>query len=185
MKNTFVIVILVVVATACSKQRADWRSRAENAERAHRSIKHITDIIVHDIFSPPVASRIYAYVSIAGYEVARHQDEKFVSFSGQLNGLEAFPKPEAGQEYCYALASCQAMLKVGRALVFSEDKLDEFYGKIMQEFKDSGMPDDVYERSVAYGTAVADHVMAWSSKDNYKQSRSFPKYSILDEPATW
>ena len=160
MRNTFIIVILVVIATACSKERADWRSRTENADRAHRSIKQITDIIVHDIFSPPVASRIYAYVSIAGYEVARNQDEKFMTLSGQLTGLEAFPKPEAGQEYCYALASCQAMLKVGRALVFSEDKLDEFYGKIMQEFKDTGMPEEVYERSVAYGTAVADHVMA-------------------------
>jgi len=179
------MVVLIGIATSCSKERTDWRTRAENAEQAHKSIKQITDIIVHDIFSPPVASRIYAYVSIAGYEVARHQDEKFVSYGGQLNGLEAFPKPEAGQEYCYALASCQAMLKVGRALVFSEDKLDEFHGKIMQEFKDTGMPDEVYERSMAYGTAVADHVMAWSSKDNYKQSRSFPKYSILDDPATW
>ena len=47
------------------------------------------------------------------------------------------------------------------------------------------MPDDVFERSVEFGTKIADHVMAWSSKDNYKQSRSFPKYSILDDPATW
>lgn len=184
MRNTFLIFVLLLAAS-CSKERADWRDRAENADRAHRSIKQITDIIVHDIFSPPVASRIYTYVSVAGYEAARHQDEKFLSYAGQLNGLEAFPKPEAGQEYCYALASAQAMLKVGRALVFSEDKLDEFYEKLMQEFKDTGMPEAVFERSVAYGTAVADHVMAWSSKDNYKQSRSFPKYSILDDPATW
>jgi hypothetical protein len=28
-------------------------------------------------------------------------------------------------------------------------------------------------------------VIAWSSKDNYKQSRSFPKYSIQDDIATW
>jgi hypothetical protein len=47
------------------------------------------------------------------------------------------------------------------------------------------VPEDVYERSIAYGIAVADHIMAWSSKDNYKQSRSFPKYSIQSDPATW
>ena len=184
MRYTSIIVLFVLLA-ACSRERADWRDRAENPERVHRSIKQITDIIVHDIFSPPVASRIYAYVSVAGYEAARQQDDKFISFAGQLNGLDAFPKPEAGQEYCYALASSQAVLKVGRALVFSEDKLDEFYTRIMEEYKDTGIPDDVFERSVAYGTAVADHVMAWSSKDNYKQSRSFPKYSILDDPSTW
>jgi hypothetical protein len=185
MRNTFVMLALFMGVLSCSRERADWRSRTENAERAHQSIKQITDIIVHDIFSPPVASRIYTYVSVAGYEAARHQDENFISFAGQLHGLETFPKPETGQDYCYALASTQAMLKVGRALVFSEDKLDAFYEKTMRAFRDSGIPDDVYERSIAFGTAVADHVMAWSSKDNYKQSRSFPKYSILDDPATW
>jgi hypothetical protein len=77
------------------------------------------------------------------------------------------------------------MLKVGRTLVFSEDKMDGFYEKIMQEFKDTDIPDEVYERSIAYGIQVADHIIAWSGKDNYKQSRSFPKYSILDDPATW
>ena len=88
-------------------------------------------------------------------------------------------------EYCYQLASTQAALKVGRALVFSEDKMDVFYDGIMQEFKDSGMPDDVFERSVAYGTKVADRIIKWYGKDNYKQTRSFPKYSILEDPATW
>jgi hypothetical protein len=95
------------------------------------------------------------------------------------------PQPEEGKEYCYPLASVQAALKVGRTLVFSEDKMDLFYNEMMQEFRDAGVPDDVFERSIAYGTQVADHVIAWSSKDNYKQSRSFPKYSILEDLSTW
>lgn len=187
MKLFVKIVFLSIVLVACSDAGGghEWRSQVQKADYLHRSVKQITDIIVHDIFSPPVAARIYAYMSVAGYEAALHQDSKYVSFAGQLNGLEAFPQPETGQEYCYPLAAVQAMLKVGRALVFSEDKLDNFYNSIMQEFRDTGMPDDVFDRSVAFGTKVADHVMAWSSKDNYKQSRSFPKYSILDDPATW
>ena len=64
-------------------------------------------------------------------------DEKYVTLAGQLKGLEPLPQPEAGQEYCYQLASVQAMLKVGRTLVFSEDKMDAFYEKIMEEFKDT------------------------------------------------
>ena len=111
--------------------------------------------------------------------------KKYVTLAGQLTGLEPVPQPVEGEEYCFQLASVQAMLKVGRTLVFSEDKMDVFYEKIMQEFKDTDIPDDVYERSIAYGTQVADHIVAWSGKDNYKQSRSFPKYSILDDPGTW
>jgi hypothetical protein len=186
MKKIAKLIVLSLFLTACSStEREDWRIKTHNPDFIHRSVKQVTDVIVHDIFSPPVASRIYVYMSIAGYEAAINQDAKYISLAGQVNGLEPVPAPDQGQEYCFPLASVQAMLKVGRALVFSEDKMDVFYNNIMQEFRDSGMPEEVFERSIAYGTQVADHIIAWSSRDNYKQSRSFPKYSIEDAPATW
>jgi hypothetical protein len=185
MKNVLSIIVLAILFASCVTDNGEWRAKAENPEFLHRSVKQVTDVIVHDIFSPPVASRIYAYMSIAAYEAAIQQDSKYKSLAGQLNGLESFPQPEKGKDYSFPLASIQAALKVGRTLVFSEDKMDVFYNTIMQEFRDTGIPDEIFERSIAYGNQVADHVLAWSSKDNYKQSRSFPKYSIQSDPATW
>lgn len=181
----FVCSIVMSCSSSLQESRVDWRVSTQNPEFIHGAVKQVTDVIVHDIFSPPVASRIYMYMSVAGYEAAIHQNADYRSLAGQLNGLEPLPQPEANQEYSFTLASTQAMLKVGRTLVFSEDKMDVFYDSIMQRFKASGMPEDVFERSVKFGDAVASHVMAWASKDNYKQSRSFPKYSIEDNPATW
>ena len=63
--------------------------------------------------------------------------------------------------------------------------MDVFYDSIIGHFRESGMPEEVFENSIRYGTVVADHIIAWSSKDNYKQSRSFPKYTIVDDPGTW
>jgi hypothetical protein len=185
MKNCIVIIVLLSLSFSCSENKGDWKKTTADPENIHRSIKQITDVIVHDIFSPPVASRIYVYSSVAGYEAAIAGDKRFASLAGQLTGLEAVPQPEQGQEYSFELASTQAVLKVGRALVFSEDKMDLFYDNMMKTFRESGMPQDVYDRSIEYGTKVADHILAWSSKDNYKQSRSFPKYSIESSPATW
>jgi len=146
------VILISVLLASCSQDNSEWKPKAQDPEFLHRSVKQITDIIVHDIFSPPVAARIYVYMSVAGYEAAIHADSKYVSLAGQLHGLEPVPQPEPNVEYSYSLASAEAMLKVGRALVFSEDKLDNFYNKVRQEFKDTGMPDDVFERSVAYGT---------------------------------
>jgi hypothetical protein len=185
MKKFIAIFVLLSVVTSCSEPAGSWKKTSKDPENLHRSVKQVTDVIVHDIFSPPVASRIYAYMSIAGYEAAIQDDSRYASLAGQVNGLEPTPKPDAGVEYSFELASVQAMLKVGRALVFSEDKIDVFYDEMMKKFKESGMPDDVYERSIAYGSKVADHIMAWTGKDNYKQSRSFPKYSIENDPSTW
>lgn len=178
-------VSIVFLGCSASFQGEDYKPHVQNADYLHRSVKQVTDVIVHDIFSPPVASRIYGYISIAGYEAAIHQDPRFVSLAGQVHGLEPLPQPDPAVEYSFPLASVEAMLKVGRSLVFSEDKMDLFYENIMQEFKDSGIPDDVFERSVAFGGKVADHIIAWSGHDNYKQTRSFPKYSILEDPSTW
>ena len=182
------VALLGAFCVGCStlkETREDWRITTQNPDFIHGTVKQVTDVIVYDIFSPPVASRIYAYMSIAGYEAARHSDPKFQSLAGQVNGLTKTPEPEPNVEYSFSLASTQAMLRIGRTLVFSEDKMDVFYDSIMTKFKNSGMPEDIFQRSVDYGNKVADHILAWSAKDNYKQSRSFPKYSIEDSPATW
>lgn len=186
MKRLILSLLVIAVALfSCSDDDNDWRNEVDRSDYLHRSVKQVTDVIVHDIFSPPVASRIYTYMSVAGYEAALHNDNKFVTLAGQLTGLEPVPQPDPSQEYSFQLSAAHAMLRVGRALVFSEDKMDAFYNNLMEEVRDSGIPDDVFDRSIAYGTQVADHIIAWSGKDNYKQSRSFAKYSILDDPATW
>jgi hypothetical protein len=185
MRKASVYVLAIGFLISCSTSTGEYKALANDPEFLHRSMKEITDRIVHDIFSPPVASRIYAYTSIAAYEALRHEDKNFLSLAGQLTGLTPVPLPDSTLEYSFNLAGTQAMLKVGRALVFSEDKMDVVYEKIMADFRATGIPDEVYDRSVTYGNQVAEHILAWSAGDNYKQTRSFPKYSIEKSEATW
>lgn len=182
----FIALAIGALVLGCgSPVNEEWRSEASNPEFLHRTMKQVTDIIVHDIFSPPVASRIYGYTSIAAYEAAIQGNPAFVSLAGQVNGLEPVPAPEEGVEYCFQLAAVQAAINVGRALVFSEDKMDAFHTTVLNEYKAIGIPDDVFQRSVDYGNVVARHIMSWSGSDNYKQTRSFPKYTVDNNPATW
>lgn len=185
MKGILGTTLLILVLTGCAKEKKDYQALASDPEFLHRSIRTVTDRIVYDIFSPPVVSRIYTYTSVAAYEAARQADPNFVTLAGQLHGLDSVPRPDVVKEYCFPLASIQATLRVGKLLVFSEDKVEEFYQKIMAEFRETGLPEDVYNRSIEYGNKVADHIIDWASKDNYKQTRSFPKYSIQRNPATW
>jgi len=185
MNKVLLLVAAVLLVSSCKQDSGEYKSKVQDPEFFHRSMKAITDRIVHDIFSPPVASRIYAYATVAGYEAIIHQNKKYQTLAGQLHGLTAFPQPDTTKEYCYPLAATEAMLKVGRTFIFSEDDLDKFYDGEMKRFKDANIPSDVFERSIAFGDSVAKHVVKWSSKDNYKQSRTFPKYSIEKNPATW
>lgn len=181
----FILCAFFCLISCNSDDDGSYKQKVQDPEFIHRSFKQITDRIVHDIFSPPVASRIYTYASVAGYEAVRHDDPQFESFSGQLVGLDSIPQPTPGQEYCYPLASVEAILKVGTMLVFSEPEIEKFHQGILQEFRKHGVPKEVYDRSIEYGQKVAARIMKWSGSDNYKQTRSFPKYTILTDPATW
>lgn len=187
MKNLLYVLILFSSAFifGCKPENPNWKADSENPNYLHNTMQAITDVIVHDIFSPPVASRIYSYSSIAAYEAMVPGHPEYQSLAGQLTSLEAPPQPEAGKEYCYALAGAKAMVVVGKKLIFSEEKIDEFEGKMLKEFQAVNMPQDVYDRSLAYGETVGAHILAWADKDNYKQTRTFPKYTINDEARRW
>jgi hypothetical protein len=179
------LALLVTLPFGCQQPRGDYRPLVQNPELLHRSVKKLTDIIVYDIFSPPVASRIYTYATVAAYEAMVNENPEYRSLAGQLQGFDKVPQPEAGVEYCYQLASVKAFLTVGRALTFSEEKLETYQEEIFKEFRDTGMPKEVYERSLQYGQQVADAVMAWSAKDTYKESRGFERYTVTNAPGTW
>lgn len=183
MRNiSFTVAFLALLFQACQPSNPDYQQQAANPEFYHRSVKQLTNIMVHDIFSPPAAARIYGYANIAGYEAATGGAP---SLAGALNDLNDTPKPQAGQEYCLPLASVHALLITGKALIFSEMTIDSFHQQILAEYKKTGIPAKVYKRSIQYGEEVAKHVLAWAATDNYKQSRTFPKYSISPDPAVW
>jgi hypothetical protein len=75
---------------------------------------------------------------------------------------------------------------VGKALIFSEDTIAKFQDEIYAEIRRvRAIPEEVYQTSIQYGKEVADNIIAWSGNDNYKQTRTFPKYSITDDPSKW
>ncbi|WPP48410.1 vanadium-dependent haloperoxidase [Catalinimonas niigatensis] len=156
----------------------------DDGELIHSAVQKLTDIIVYDIFSPPVASRIYSYSSIAAYEALRHDHPEYQSLEGQINGLDNVPQPEEGKQYNFSLASIHAFTSVGKALIFSEEKMDAYQQNLYAKYE-STLSSEVYENSLAYGKQVADHVMNWAGGDNYKQTRTFPKFTVKDEPGRW
>lgn len=179
------VIAAAFVLNACNSSKGEYKEVLKDPQIYHASVKKLTDIIVHDIFSPPVASRIYVYPNIAAYEVLVNQYPEYQSLAGQVNGLTPAPKPDPEKEMDLHLASIHAFLTVGKALIFSEDKMDVFRNNLYAKIKETDIPSHVFENSIEYGEVMAKHIMEWVGKDNYKESRSFPKYTVLSEPVYW
>jgi hypothetical protein len=185
MNGLTISLFAIILFSFSGKEPESWKDKTEKADYVHRAIKQVTDVMIYDIYSPPVASRTYAYISIAGYEAAVPIDPSYQSLAGQLRGLKALPKPKQSSQYSYTLASVHAILTIGKSMVISEGKIKSFYSNIIKEFKKAGIPEKVFNNSVTYGQQIADHILAWAAQDNYNQTRSFSKYALDYDAASW
>ena len=172
--------ILLLLQHFCYAQTGNWQT---DAAPLHRAQKALTNVIIQDIFSPPVAARIYAYTNIAAYEVLVKKNKNYHSFYNQLH---SFPKiPEANNNINVSLAAVNAFLITAKKLVFSEEVMQDSINSILKWYQHKSINKIVYAASMAYGKQVADSVLLWASKDKYKETRSLKRYNFSKEKGKW
>ncbi len=184
MRKIFHALVSLVVVVSCSKPQ-DYQQVFNDNVLYSSVVGKLTDVITYDIFTPPVASRIYSYSHLAAYETIAAGDSSYYSLRGQLKGFEEVPKPGPGKAINYQYASLLAFMEVGRTLTFSKDQTDKIVDSIKKLALDHGMPEDMRNNSENYGVSVAKAVLAWSKKDNYAQTRSAAKYTVPNEEGKW
>jgi hypothetical protein len=148
----------------------------------HRAHQAITNVIVHDIFSPPVASRIYLYANIAAHEsmVASSKSQSFHALRNDFIqpspvGFEGRVHPEASAVY--------AMMLTASKLVFSEARLMDSLAAIAAAFKD--VEPARLAASMEWATAVSNAVVLWSKTDRYADTRKMRRYSLIKDKSAW
>lgn len=181
LKKLSLLVLSAVLITSCSKEE---KPLVVTPDDYNNAVDKVTEVIIHDIFSPPVASRIYAYSNMAAYEVLVQNNPDYKSLSGQIHELGETPKPDADAAVNYDVAALVAQMEMAKSLIFSEDRITEMRDSLYMQWKEQN-PTEL-EASKAYGLKVADHIKAWMDGDMYKQTRTMPKFSVNpDNPSRW
>ena len=145
----------------------------------------LTQVIIYDVFTPPVASRIYVYSSLASYEAIRFAKEGTSSIAEKLNGFGKMPLPEKGKNYNFSLAATKAFFKVTRNVkVFSIDSLTKYEESVYNNYK-ANLDEATYKNSIAFGDTVAAVILARAKTDGYAISRGKQKYLGSNESGKW
>ena len=157
----------------------------DGSQLLHQLNASLTDAIIHDGFSPPVASRVYAYPNIAAYEAVRFEDDNFTSYAGKLNGLnEPLPEPENLDKYAPLVAMTVAFIDVGKALIYRDYLLDSAQTAMLDTLKPY-YSEAIYNSSMEYGHTLAGKLLDWINKDMYKETRNMPRFSPTGELGKW
>lgn len=181
MKQIFWIFIAGIFLIGCSKEEKPINI---TADEYHNTVDHLTKVMVHDIFSPPVASRIYAYSNIAAYEIVAKYNTTLPSFTKNYKDFPAIPEPDTTKQINYRLASLIAKIEIGKLLIFSENDINVYRDSLYKNW--ASQNEQSFLDSQEYGLQVASHVKEWINKDNYNETRTMPKFSVYsEEPHRW
>ncbi len=176
--------LIVVLCFACNQQDKDYKKFTQDPILFSKTVKRINDVVLNNNFSPVIASRNYAYATIAAYECVAAGDSSYQSLGGQLRQLEVFPKP-LKLPVDYSLAAVLSFVKVGNAVTFPEGVLMDYYNEIKEAADSAGMPGDMLQNSSAFADTIAAAIMKWSKGDNYAQTRSAERYTLNSEEGRW
>jgi len=149
-----------------------------------KTVKELNNVVRQNNFPPIIASRNYAYACIAAYETMALGDARFQSLAGQIKHLPAFPKQDTANvnfNYAALLAFC----KVGQAVTFPEGSMREYVGRLDSIADAGNMPALIKKASKVFADSVANHILRWSKKDHYAQTRTAEKYNVTAEEGRW
>jgi hypothetical protein len=143
-------------------------------------------------YSPPVASRTFAYMGVAAFEAVATGGPELKSLAGQLNGLTPVPPREAGQTYDEAAVVQGVMAHLVPVLFGNTGPTGQrVMASVEARMRDqiaTGMPEPVITRSLDYGMRVAAHILQWAALDGgaVVENMGFPlTYTLKDGPANW
>ena len=170
-------------------QHAQAQNRQLNWARVYsEQLFHVTEVMVTDVASPPVAARIYAYTTLAAYRVmnesgAGFKRKDFLDFSSSKSqlrdlSLESIASPEFTAIY--------ALLLVGQKVMPS--------GYLLKEkqiaWQEWGLKNKLVTKKnlgahLAFAESVADQVLSLAKSDGYTQLTALNRYTPKEGEGFW
>lgn len=184
MKFRIAAILLSAVFFLLACSRKAYKNNFNDPVLFSKTVKELNNVVMQNGFPPIIASRNYAYASIAAYETMVLGDDRFQSLAGQIKHLPAIPKLDTA-DVNFQYASLLAFCKVGEAVTFPRGSMKEYIKRLDSIAHADYMPAAVQKASRQLADSVAGRILRWSKYDNYAQTRTAEKYNVTGEEGRW
>jgi hypothetical protein len=178
------LLCLFPIFWGCKQEKKPFKDPFTDGVIFSQTVKQLNNVVMENNFPPIIASRNYAYASIAAYETIAAGDTRFVSLAGQIRHLPRLPSYDT-TNVNFAFASMLAFCKVGQAVTFPEGSMKEYVNQLDSIADAAGMPTIMKKASQRFADSVSAHILRWSKKDNYAKTRTAEKYNVTQEEGRW
>ncbi len=146
----------------------------------------INVILVHDVVSPPVAGRYYAYCMLGAYTIiAQHNKtlpplQRFIKSYKSGNISDTIPS-----NYDYRVAAYYSILEVARQLLPSGYQMENNETSFVALLKSKGLTNDLIKNSIKVAETASENIINFSKSDHYRQLSALKRYTPLKEEGKW
>ena len=147
--------------------------------------RQLTLILINDNFSPPVASRVYAYTSISSYSMLVESSNKENRLRNLLIGFPKVNQATLRGGYSPSLASAYTFYYLSKKLIYTFSPFDDSFKVLLHWYKTKGCTDKEIENSMKIASQYAELWNEWIGKDNFAKTRRMPDYVLDDDPGHW
>ena len=164
--------------------RTSKKTELSNAEIG-KVVSAMTDLMIHDITSPPLAARFFSYACLAGYEVVAENDKEFHSMQGVINAYPDLQKPDSIHNYSSSLAAILAMLQTAEKMQPSGKLLITYEENFLDSCRENGFSEETILQSQKYAAVVSKEILAYAKNDSYNKISNRARYTPMHGDGYW
>jgi hypothetical protein len=147
---------------------------------------YLSEVMLHDVISPPAASRAYAYALLGAYEAALYGKADLRDINGNFHVRPRIVPPVRPKNFNLSFSSNYAMLEVGRQIMPSGFLLEEKVKLLTAHFRaKKKLSDKDISQNIRYATDIARQVVAYARSDGYGKLSTYTRYTPKKQPGHW
>ncbi len=147
-------------------------------------INAVNMVMIHDVISPPVAARYYAYAMLGAYQIVSQNNPRVpspASFIRQFPSSIAKAKPG----YDYRIAAIYSILETAKNMLPSGSSLQEDEDAYVALLHRNKISQSVIDQSIAAAKEVSTQIINFSKTDNYSKLSAKLRYTPKKGDGFW
>jgi hypothetical protein len=179
---------LFLVAACVSVYTASAQSNKAYPDylQPDHAVNALTMVMIHDVVSPPVAARYYAYCMMGAYNLVNANNKSIPAFQMLIKSYKAsgaLDTIKAG--YDYKIASYYSILEMGKQLLPSGPLLEDDQSQFVTLLKKTGVKQDIIDNSVKAALIASKEVLDFAKTDNYNKLSTLKRYTTSKDNGKW
>ena len=150
------------------------------------AINAITMVMVHDVVSPPVAARYYAYCTLGAYNIVSANDRKMPPLGSFIKSYKSTGFLDTiHYSYDYRIAAYYSMLEIAKLMLPSGFMLKDDQDAFVQLLQKTRVPQKTIDNSIKVGVLAANDIINYSKTDHYSHLSALKRYTPIKDESKW